>query len=390
VLPNANASCSTTASAAELGLNHRLFQLTGDARYFDNLERILFNSFLAAASEDGTKLFEVNPLESLGRQQRREWLSASRNLGGANAMPATPNSSLPAIAGMLAHLPSLTYAHNGDTIYVNLYASSTANVHLPNGGNNTPIKLEQQTKYPWDGKIKLTITPVPQNQPLKFPLLMRIPGWARGEAFSSDLYQFADHIDEAATLKINGQETPLNIKDGYARIEREWNAGDVVELNLPMPVRRVKANPQVADDRDRVALQRGPIVYCLEGDAGKNPKVRNLILPDDAALATKFDANLLGGLQVVTGKAQALTLDEHDEPVHTPTDFVAIPYFAWANRGPAEIGRLDSHHRCRRGADRHAEFGHQRKNYWFAKSGRAIGRSRCWQRQGWDRAAVVA
>ncbi len=165
---------------------------------------------------------------------------------------------------------------------------------------------------------------------------VRIPGWARGEASPGGLYRFADASKEQAKLAVNGVTVPIEIVDGYATVDRVWKRGDTIALDLPMPVRRVVAANEVAADRGRVALQRGPIVYCAEWPDNPGGHVRNLVVASDAKLSTEFRPSLLNGVEVVTGKATALA-EGKDGVVVTPESFTAIPYYAWANRGPGEM-----------------------------------------------------
>src|SRR5207247_10953546 len=166
---------------------------------------------------------------------------------------------------------------------------------------------------------------------------VRVPGMDRGEAVLSDLYRFADASDEKVTLRVNGQPVPLTLEKGYAKIDRSWATGDVIELGLPMPVRRVVAHPLVEADQGRSALQRGPLVYAAEWPDNPGGTVRNLLLPDDTTLTSEFRPDLLNGVQVVTGQAVALAFDTEGKVTRRKQAFTAIPYYAWANRGPGEM-----------------------------------------------------
>src|SRR6185295_2766449 len=230
----------------------------------------------------------------------------------------------------LASVPGYVYAQQGDAIYVNLFVASTAEVATDGG----VVNLVQQTRYPWDGTVKITLRPA---QSRSFALNVRIPGWARGEAVPSDLYRFADVSNEPVALKVNGGAVPVAVEKGYARIRRTWKAGDVVELSLPMPVRRVVANAAVEADLGRVALQRGPLVFAAEWPDNPGGHVRNLMLPDGAALTTEFRPDLLKGVQVIKARAIALAYDEQGTVNRREQDLLAIPYYAWANRGPGEM-----------------------------------------------------
>jgi hypothetical protein len=294
-----------------------LFLLHGDAKYIDVMERTLYNGLISGVSLDGKRFFYPNPLESNGQHERSPWF-------GVACCPGN-------ITRFLASVPGYVYARQGDTIFVNLFASGTADIEIESGRH---LKLTQSTSYPRDGAIRITVSP---DQARTFAIKLRVPGWARGEPVPSDLYRFADRADQPVTLSVNGQAVPVAPEQGYTTISRAWNAGDVIELNLPMPVRRIVAHDRVDADRQRVALQRGPIVYAAEWPDNPNGKVRNIVLPDSAPLATEFRPNLLGGVQIIKGRAFGLAYDANGKVAKTSQDFTAIPYATWANRGPGQM-----------------------------------------------------
>jgi hypothetical protein len=180
----------------------------------------------------------------------------------------------------------------------------------------------------------MTLTP---DRARRFAVNVRIPGWARNEPVPSDLYRFMDAVKEAATIAVNGTAVPMTLDKGYVTIDREWKSGDVVELKIPMPVRRVVAHENVAADRDRVALQRGPIVFAAEWPDNPNGKTRNIVLPDSARLTTEFRQDLLNGVQVIRGRALGLAKTEAGAVTKAEQDFMAIPYATWANRGRGQM-----------------------------------------------------
>jgi hypothetical protein len=194
--------------------------------------------------------------------------------------------------------------------------------------------VAQETRYPWTGDIRMTVDP---DRASRLTVNVRIPGWARNEAVPGDLYRFLDNITEPVALKVNGQPVALDLDKGYVRLNRLWKRGDVIELTLPMPVRRVVANEQVEADRGRVALQRGPLVYCAEWPDSPNRHVRNLMLADDAKLTAEFRPDLLNGVAVIKGRAFSFAYNEQGQAIKNEQDFLAIPYYAWANRGPGEM-----------------------------------------------------
>jgi len=316
-LPNLTAYNETCAAVANVFWNERLFLLHGDARYVDVLERTLYNGLLSGVSLDGTKFFYPNPLESDGSHQRSPWF-------GCACCPGNITRFLPSV-------PGYVYAQAGDTIYVNLYAGGTADFKLQNGRT---VKITQETRYPWDGAVKMTVAP---NRRAKFTVNLRIPGWARNEAVPGGLYKFSDALNEPVTLRLNGRDVPVKLDKGYVSLDRSWKSGDVIELDMPMFIRHVAASENVPADRGRVALQRGPIVFCAEWPDTPNGKVRKLLLPDDQPLTTRFDPALLNGVQVIEGKGYNVATNEFGHTIKRLQDFKAIPYFAWANRGPGEM-----------------------------------------------------
>jgi hypothetical protein len=300
--------------------NHRLFLLHADAKYIDVMERTLYNGLISGVSLDGKSFFYPNPLESNGQHQRSPWF-------GVACCPGN-------ITRFLASVPGYLYAQQGTTIYVNLFAGGTADIALVDG----KVKIVQDTRYPWDGAVKMTVTP---DRARDFTIKVRIPGWARNEPVPSDLYRFADTVDAAVGLKVNGKPVELaldKLDKGYATLTRRWQAGDVIDLTLPMPARRVVANDRVEADRDRVALQRGPIVYTAEWPDNRNSHVRNLVLPDTATLSAEFRPDLLNGVEIIrSAQAFGLARDAQGNIVKTEQNFVAIPYSTWANRGRGEM-----------------------------------------------------
>ena len=315
-LPNLTAYNETCASVGNDFWNQRLFLLHGDAKYVDVMERTLYNGLISGVSLDGKSFFYQNPLESNGRHGRSPWF-------GVACCPGN-------ITRFMASVPGYMYALGGNTLYVNLYAGGTADVPM---GNRT-VKMVQETRYPWDGRVKISVDP---GMAATFAIKVRIPGWARDQAVPSDLYRFADGLREQPSLRVNGKPVRIDLDKGYVTIDREWKAGDAIDLNLPMPVRRVVANPQVTSDRGHVAIQRGPIVFAAESVDSPDRKVRNLLLPDSGQLTAEFRPDLLNGVEVVKSRAVALAYDAAGRVVRKNEEFTAIPYYAWANRGRDEM-----------------------------------------------------
>ena len=295
-MPNLTAYNETCAAVANIFWNERLFLLHGDARYVDVLERTLYNGFLSGVSLDGTNFFYTNPLESDGSHQRSPWF-------GCACCPGNITRFLPS-------LPGYIYAQAGDTIYVNLFAGSTADFKLQNGRT---IKFTQNTRYPWDGTVKMTVQ-LDWQKSMKFTVKVRIPGWARNEVVPGGLYTFSDTVNEPVTLVVAGQKMPIKLDKGYVSLDRSWKSGDVIELDMPMLIRRVAASDNVPADLGRVALQRGPIVFCVEGPDLPKGKARKLLLPDDQPVTTHFDPVLLNGVRSSKARATMLPPTNSEKP----------------------------------------------------------------------------
>jgi DUF1680 family protein len=316
-LPNLTAYNETCAAVGNDYWNHRLFLLHGDARYIDVLERTLYNGLLAGVSLDGQSFFYPNPLESAGEYKRSPWF-------GVACCPGN-------ITRFLSSLGGYVYAQRDDSVYVNLFVAGSADIRL---GDGRKVQIVQATRYPWEGDIRITVRPE-QAGPLT--LRVRVPGWAGDDAVPSELYRFQQPMTDRVTLSVNGVTSPLVMDKGYAVLARTWTPGDVVWLHLPMPIRRVVAAGQVDADRNRVALQRGPIVYAAEWPDNADGHVLNLLLPDSEALHAEFRPTLLNGVTVLQGHARAYTMDAAGTVTSRVQPFVAIPYYAWANRGPGEM-----------------------------------------------------
>lgn len=316
-LPNMSAYNETCASVGNDYWNQRLFLLHADGKYVDVLERTLYNGLISGVSLDGQSFFYPNPLESNGQHARSPWF-------GVACCPGNITRFLPS-------MPGYVYAQRGDAIWVNLFVGDTADIKMDNGRT---VNLTQETKYPWEGAVKMTVNP---DQAAKFTIHVRVPGWARNEPVPSDLYHYQDKSEPPITLKVNGKAVPITLDKGYVNLSRRWKKGDVIDLNLPMPVRRVVADQAVAADRGRIALQRGPIVYTAEWVDNPGGHVRNLMLRDDSPLRTEFDPKLLNGVETIHGRALGLAYDDTGKLTKTEQDFTAIPYYAWANRGRGEM-----------------------------------------------------
>lgn len=303
-LPNETAYQETCASVAMAMWNYRMALVFGDSKYADSMERALYNGVLAGVSLDGQNFFYGNPLASRGGYQRAGWF-------GCACCP--PNE-----ARTLAALGGYAYASSPDSLYVNLYIQGKVNAKV----GDRAVGLDVKTEYPWDGKVAITVNP---QQPARFAVRLRKPGWCRG-----------------ATVKVNGVGSVVPVARGYFVVDRAWNAGDKIELDLPMPVDRVAANPNVKQDLGRLALTRGPLVYCLES-VDQKANLSSTFLPEQAPISATKRADLLGGVVELQGtgmlngdRAWPGGLYSAATPP-SPTEIVAIPYYAWANRGADEM-----------------------------------------------------
>ena len=321
-LPNREAYNETCAAIANALWNHRMFLARADGKYIDVLERVIYNGFLSGVALRGDRFFYPNPLAHDGRSPFNQGQTGRSPWFGTSCCPVNVVRFLPSIAGYI-------YAHQDNTVYVNLFATSKTRVELPAG----TVALAQQTDYPWDGRVRIDVAP---DQPAEFALRVRIPGWARNQLVPSDLYRYLQPSAAVPTIAVNGAPVELALERGFAVIERRWTRGDTVELNLPMPIRRVVAHRHVEADAGRVAIERGPIVYCVEA-VDNGGAALNLSLPDNAPLAVEHRSQLLGGVTVVRGPGRANRRDEAGKVTTSAAQLTAIPYYAWANRAVGEM-----------------------------------------------------
>jgi len=306
-LPNLNAYCETCASIANVFWNHRMFLHQGEGQYYDVLERTLYNALLSGLSLSGDRFFYPNPLESDGTHQRQAWF-------GCACCPSNLSRFIPSVPGYI-------YATDDEGIYVNLFVDSTA--EMPVSGK--PVRIIQKTRYPWEGRVRITLNPVESAQ---FKVRVRVPGWARNEAVPGGLYEFVGDQPPAWSIRVNGDSVPSEVSGGFCEIDRLWQPDDRIELELPMPVRWIQANPRVAPDRGRLAVQRGPLVYCAEWPDSPTGKVRELVIDSSSPPASRFESDLLGGIRVVVVKGRFAGKEE---------EIRLIPYHLWAHRGPGEM-----------------------------------------------------
>ncbi|WP_439555031.1 glycoside hydrolase family 127 protein [Dyadobacter sp.] len=307
VLPNDNAYQETCAAIANMLWNHKMYLNTGDSKYMDVFERVLYNGFLGGMSVKGNEFFYVNPMSSNGKNDFGKGTAAIRSEWfGTACCPSNVSRFLPSMPGYI-------YAVKNNEVFVNLFAGNDATIAV----NGAAVKLVQETNYPWEGKVKITVSP---EKAAAFPISVRIPGWASGQAIPGNLYTYTSPAKQPVSLLVNGKKSEVAAVNGYVRLDRNWKKGDVIELVMDMPVRQVVANENIKSNQGKVAIERGPVLYCAEGHDNQG-KALSLQIKPDQAFSPEFRKDLLGGLNVL--KSQ--------------DNITLIPYYAWANRGANEM-----------------------------------------------------
>lgn len=322
-LPNLLAYNETCAAIGNVYVNHRLFLLHGEGKYYDVLERTLYNGLLSGVSLRGDRFFYANPLEADGKfkfnadhtQERQPWF-------GCACCPSN-------ICRFIPSVPGYVYAVKDKNVYVNLFMGN--NSELKVGGKK--LRISQTTRYPFEGNVRLEINPRGKQQ---LALKIRIPGWVRGEVVPSALYTFADQKQTGYTVKLNGEPVKGKLEKGYFTIDRTWKRGDVVEVDFDMQPRIVKANDKVAADRGRIAVERGPLVYCAES-ADNDFDIQGMLLPSRPTFETTDRPDLLNGIKQLKTQAQALGYDPQGRLQTRNVSLRLIPYYAWNHRGTGKM-----------------------------------------------------
>lgn len=316
-LPNENAYCETCASVGMVLWNQRMGMLTGEGKYIDVLEKSLYNGALDGISLAGDKFFYGNVLASNGKQARRDWF-------GTACCPAN-------IARLLESLGNYVYGYNDSSLWVNLFVGSQATVQI----RNQQVLLRTQTHYPWEGSMDISVSPQAKT---KFALRVRYPGWVTGEAVPGGLYQY--DVQKQASLSlisINNQPATYRMEKGYLVIDREWAPGDQVSISFPMDIRRVYSRDEVKANVERVALQRGPLIYCVEG-TDNNGKALNIALPKTARVFTAKQQILTENVVSLEAEATVLSILPGGENVQAQKKKItAVPYYTWNNRGAGQM-----------------------------------------------------
>lgn len=325
-LPNLTSYNETCAAISMVYLFHRMFLLHGDAKYIDCMERTLYNGVISGMSVDGGRFFYPNPLSSDGKYafnadntvERQPWF-------GCACCPSNLCRFIPSFPGYM-------YAVKDRKVYVNLFAGNTATIQI--GGKN--VVLEQTTNYPWDGDITIKMV---QNKAKDFTMMIRIPGWATGKPVPSDLYRYNDDVLPTVRCTVNGHNVNVKTEKGYLAINNKWKKGDIIQLHFDMPVRTVKANGHVADDRGRIAVERGPLVYCAEGADNAGFNIFNFLMPRQPHF-TIANRQIVGKRDVtfnvtaITVDGQAVDTNDQGKVVTKDATLTMVPYYAWNHRGP--------------------------------------------------------
>lgn len=315
-LPNMSAYCETCAAIGNVYVNHRLFLLHGDSKYYDVVERTLYNGLISGVALDGGAFFYPNPLESMGQHQRQPWF-------GCACCPSN-------IARFIPSLPGYVYAVKNDDIYVNLYMANTGTLDV----NGKKVVLSQEGNYPWNGDITIKID---RNNAGEFGLKLRIPGWVKNQPVPSDLYYYNDNKRLGYTVKVNGVAANGTLTpDGYYTIDRKWKKGDKVEVHFDMEPRTVVANNKVEADRGRIAVERGPIVYCAEFP-DNDFEVLSAFMNQNPKFTEKYSSDKLYGIVELSTDAQVLSYDDKGRLTSKDVKLNMIPYYAWNHRGRGQM-----------------------------------------------------
>ncbi len=304
-LPNLTAYNETCAAIGSVYWNHRLHNLKGNVKYFDVIERTLYNGLISGLSLDGKNFFYPNALESDGRYEFNQGACTRKDWFDCSCCPTNMIRFIPS-------MPGLIYSKSNESIYINLYASNEAKIDF----NDQVISISQETTYPWGGDVKIAMNP---EQESKFNLKLRVPGWSRNEVLPGNLYQYSEKMDLNPKIVLNGELLDSQIDDGYLNLHRNWKKGDEIVLKFPMKVRMVEADERVADDMGKVSLEYGPIVYAFEQIDNQN-KFDELTVSRENSFKVKREENLLNGVNSLNFNG-----------------FKGVPYYAWSNRG---VGKM--------------------------------------------------
>ncbi len=322
-LPNATAYNETCAAIGSVFWNQRMFLLHGDSKYIDVMEKTLYNGLISGVGLDGKSFFYTNAMQVSNSFNHPD---LERERSGWFVCSCCPTN----VARLIPSIPGYIYAQNGKDVYVNLFISGIGNLKV----NDKDVKITQQNNYPWNGGLAFTIDP---SSAVDMNLRIRIPGWVQDQAIPSDLYKYEQSSAQKIEIKVNGKAVDYQVEHGYAVISKKWKKNDKVELTLPMEVQRVVASISLQDDNGKVALQRGPLMYCAEWK-DNDGKACNIIIPKGATFTAAYEPGLLNGITVLKANVKSVNIDEAAQTITTGNKtMTAIPYYAWANRGKGEM-----------------------------------------------------
>lgn len=314
-LPNMSAYCETCAAIGNVYVNHRLFLLHGDGKYYDVLERTLYNGLISGVSLDGGAFFYPNPLESIGQHQRQPWF-------GCACCPSN-------ICRFIPSLPGYVYAVKDRDVYVNLFMANNSKLDV----DGKAVELSQQTSYPWNGDIDIAVD---KNRAGRWAMKIRIPGWVRNTPVPGDLYRYTDGKRLGYTVAVNGQQVDSKVENGYFTIDRQWKKGDKVSVHFDMEPRTVQASNKVEADRGRIAIERGPVVYCAEWP-DNDFDVLSAFMNREPKFTVKSNPDMLCGINTISTDAQVLGYDDKGRLTTEDVKLNLIPYYAWAHRGSGKM-----------------------------------------------------
>jgi len=322
-LPNATAYNETCAAIGSVFWNQRMFLMHGDSKYIDVMEKTLYNGLISGVGLDGKSFFYTNAMQVSNSFQHED---LERERSGWFTCSCCPTN----VVRLIPSIPGYIYAQDGSDVYVNLFISGTGSLKI----NNKDLKITQQNNYPWEGALAFTIDPA---SAMDLNLRIRIPGWVENQAIPSDLYTYEQPSAQKIQIKVNGTLVDYKVIKGYAVISKKWKKNDKVELTLPMDVQRVVANSAVPDDNGKIALQRGPLMYCAEWK-DNDGKASNIIVPKGTVFSAEYKPDLLNGVMVLKADVKVVNIDEAAQNISTQNKtMTAIPYYSWANRGKGEM-----------------------------------------------------
>ena len=321
-LPNKTAYNETCAAIGNVFWNHRMFLLHADAKYYDVLERTLYNGLISGVSLDGGTFFYPNPLESDGIYKFNQQSCERQPWFGCACCPSNISRFIPS-------LPGYVYAVKDKNVYVNLFMSNTSDLKV----NGKIVSLKQTTNYPWDGEVNIEIS---KTSAKAFNIMIRIPGWVRNEVLPSDLYTYTDNKQLNYSVKVNGQAVSCQLINGYFSIGREWKKGDKIEVSFEMQPRVVKAHQKVEADKGRVSFERGPVVYCAEW-VDNDFDIPSVLLPAKPEIQVVEKTEMLYGIKELKTQAQSLIINKNGLLETKNVTLTLIPYYAWNHRGVGQM-----------------------------------------------------